>query len=52
MLRTGELDCAIMAEPFPDTGLAIAPLYDEPFMVARADERIRWPSASRSAPTS
>ena len=34
MLRSGELDCAIMAEPFPDTGLAIAPLYDEPFMVA------------------
>jgi LysR family transcriptional regulator, hydrogen peroxide-inducible genes activator len=34
MLRTGELDCAILAEPFPDTGLAIAPLYDEPFMVA------------------
>ena len=34
MLRTGELDCAIMAEPFPDTGLAIAPLYDEPFMIA------------------
>jgi LysR family hydrogen peroxide-inducible transcriptional activator len=34
MLRTGELDCAIMAEPFPDTGLALAPLYDEPFMIA------------------
>jgi LysR family hydrogen peroxide-inducible transcriptional activator len=34
MLRTGELDCAIMAEPFPDTGLAVAQLYDEPFMVA------------------
>jgi LysR family hydrogen peroxide-inducible transcriptional activator len=34
MLRTGELDCAVMAEPFPDTGLAIAPLYDEPFVVA------------------
>jgi LysR family hydrogen peroxide-inducible transcriptional activator len=34
MLRTGEIDCAIMAEPFPDTGLAIAPLYDEPFLVA------------------
>jgi LysR family hydrogen peroxide-inducible transcriptional activator len=34
MLRTGELDCAIMAEPFPESGLAIAPLYDEPFMVA------------------
>jgi LysR family transcriptional regulator, hydrogen peroxide-inducible genes activator len=34
MLRTGELDCAILAEPFPDTGLAMAELYDEPFMVA------------------
>jgi len=34
MLRVGELDCAIMAEPFPDTGLAVAPLYDEPFMAA------------------
>ncbi len=34
MLRTGELDAAIMAEPFPDTGLALAPLYDEPFLVA------------------
>ncbi len=34
MLRTGELDCAILAEPFPDTGLAIAPLYDEPFQAA------------------
>ena len=34
MLRTGELDCAIMAVPFPDSGLAVAPLYDEPFMAA------------------
>ena len=34
MLRTGEIDCAILAEPFPDTGLATADLYDEPFMVA------------------
>ena len=34
MLRTGEIDCAIMAEPFPDTGLACAPLYDEPFVAA------------------
>jgi LysR family hydrogen peroxide-inducible transcriptional activator len=34
MLRTGELDCAILAEPFPDTALAIAPLYDEPFVAA------------------
>jgi LysR family hydrogen peroxide-inducible transcriptional activator len=34
MLRAGEIDCAIMAEPFPDAGLALAPLYDEPFMAA------------------
>ena len=34
MLRTGEIDCAILAEPFPDTGLAMAPLYDEPFLAA------------------
>ena len=34
MLRTGEIDCAILAEPFPDAGLAVAPLYDEPFMAA------------------
>jgi len=34
MLRTGEIDCAILAEPFPDTGLATAALYDEPFFAA------------------
>ena len=34
MLRNGELDCAIMAEPFPDSGLAVAQLYDEPFVAA------------------
>jgi len=34
MLRVGELDCAILAEPFPDAGLAMAPLYDEPFVAA------------------
>ena len=33
-LRHGEIDCAILAEPFPDANLAIAPLYDEPFMAA------------------
>jgi LysR family hydrogen peroxide-inducible transcriptional activator len=42
MLRTGELDCAIMAEPFPDAGLAVAPLYDEPFMAA-VPVTTRWP---------
>ena len=34
MLRTGEVDCVILAEPFPEAGLAIAPLYDEPFLAA------------------
>jgi LysR family transcriptional regulator, hydrogen peroxide-inducible genes activator len=33
MLRNGEIDCAILAEPFPDAGLALAALYDEPFYV-------------------
>jgi LysR family hydrogen peroxide-inducible transcriptional activator len=33
-LRLGEIDSAILAEPFPDTNLAIAPLYDEPFVAA------------------
>jgi LysR family transcriptional regulator, hydrogen peroxide-inducible genes activator len=37
MLRSGDLDCAILAEPFPDTGLALAPLYDEPFLAAVPD---------------
>lgn len=34
MLRTGEIDCAILAEPFPESVLALAPLYDEPFYAA------------------
>jgi LysR family hydrogen peroxide-inducible transcriptional activator len=34
MLRSGDIDCAILAEPFPDAGLAVAPLYDEPFYAA------------------
>ena len=46
MLRTGELDAAILAEPFPDAGLAIAPLYDEPFMVALPSNH---PLAARAA---
>ena len=52
MLRTGELDCAILAEPFPDTGLAMAPLYDEPFHGRGAQEATRWPSARASRPRS
>lgn len=31
-LRLGELDAAILAEPFPDANLAVALLYDEPFV--------------------
>ena len=46
MLRTGEIDCAILAEPFPDTGLATAALYDEPFMIAVPKSH---PLATRSA---
>ncbi len=34
LLRQGELDAAIMALPFPDQGLMLQPLYDEPFVVA------------------
>jgi LysR family hydrogen peroxide-inducible transcriptional activator len=34
MLRMGDIDCAILAEPFPDAGLATALLYDEPFFAA------------------
>lgn len=33
-LRNGELDAAILAEPFPEQGLSVMPLYDEPFVVA------------------
>jgi LysR family hydrogen peroxide-inducible transcriptional activator len=34
MLRAGEIDVAVLAEPFPDGGLATAALYDEPFQIA------------------
>lgn len=36
LLRQGEIDCAIVALPLPDAGLAVHPLYDEPFVVAVA----------------
>lgn len=49
MLRAGEIDCAIMAEPFPDTGLAVAALYDEPFMAALP---VHHPLAERESVTS
>ncbi|HXA48148.1 MAG TPA: hydrogen peroxide-inducible genes activator [Burkholderiaceae bacterium] len=34
LLRQGDLDAAIMALPFPEHGLMVQPLYDEPFVVA------------------
>jgi LysR family hydrogen peroxide-inducible transcriptional activator len=34
LLRQGDIDVAILAEPFPDQGFATCPLYDEPFVVA------------------
>lgn len=34
LLRQGEIDTAILADPFVDTGLMTQSLYDEPFMVA------------------
>jgi LysR family hydrogen peroxide-inducible transcriptional activator len=34
MMRTGDLDVAVLAEPFDETGLSIAPLYDEDFLIA------------------
>jgi LysR family hydrogen peroxide-inducible transcriptional activator len=34
LLKQGEIDAAIMALPFPETGLMVRPLYDEPFVVA------------------
>lgn len=34
LLRQGEIDCAIVALPLPETGLMMHELYDEPFLVA------------------
>lgn len=34
LLRQGEIDCAIMALPLPESGLVVQPLFDEPFVVA------------------
>ena len=33
LLRQGEIDCAILALPLPEAGLATRALYDEPFVV-------------------
>lgn len=47
-LRLGEIDAAILAEPFPDANLAVAPLYDEPFLAAVP---IQHPLAQRNSIT-
>lgn len=49
LLRQGELDCAIVALPIPDSGLAMEPLYDEPFVVAVPAQH-PWAQRERIAP--
>ena len=49
MLRAGEIDCAILAEPFPDNGLATALLYDEPFVAAVPSNHLLAEQASVTA---
>ena len=34
LLKQGDIDAAILADPFPQSGLEVLPLYDESFMVA------------------
>ena len=46
LLRQGELDAAIMALPFPEQGLMVQPLYDEPFVVALPKHHA-WAERSR-----
>ncbi|GAA4013608.1 hydrogen peroxide-inducible genes activator [Actimicrobium antarcticum] len=46
MIRQGELDAAIIALPFNESGLTVQPLYDEPFVVALPAHH---PWAERSA---
>ncbi len=46
MMRTGDVDVAVLAEPFDDTGLNVQPLYDEDFLVAMPPQH---PWAKRSS---
>jgi len=48
-LRQGELDVAILADPFPDAGLMTQAVYDEPFVVA-VPRKHPW-SRRRSIPS-
>ena len=48
LLKQGEIDVAIMALPFPETGLMLRPLYDEPFVVALPRSCMGEPFKDRS----
>lgn len=45
LLKQGEIDAAILAEPFDASGLAVQPIYDEPFVVAVPREHPWRPGA-------
>ncbi|WP_022652479.1 LysR substrate-binding domain-containing protein [Aquaspirillum serpens] len=49
MLKLGEIDAAIVAEPFEESGLATLPLYDEPFIVATPRQH-PWAQRTQIAP--
>jgi LysR family hydrogen peroxide-inducible transcriptional activator len=50
LLKQGEIDVAIMALPFPETGLMLRPLYDEPFVVALPSGHA-WENRSKIDPS-
>ncbi|SAL12250.1 LysR family transcriptional regulator [Caballeronia terrestris] len=49
LLKQGEIDVAIMALPFPETGLMVRALYDEPFVVAMPSGHA-WENRSKIDP--
>lgn len=50
MLKQGELDCALLAEPFDTSGLTVVPLYKEPFVLAVPTHH-PWAKRRRVAPS-
>ncbi|MGE8355551.1 MAG: LysR substrate-binding domain-containing protein, partial [Microvirgula sp.] len=46
MLKSGEIDAAIVAEPFDEPNIVTLPLYDEPFVIATPKDH---PWADRDA---
>ena len=49
MLRQGEIDCAIMAAPVPDSGLDFFSLYEEKFVLAVPHDH-RWAGLKSKCP--